>query len=136
MKPAPLLTASGISPGEVAAALGGLDLDQVDIRPAPVWLTRLWGKTISAMTLGTRVYVKSASLDRDPSDLGVLIVHELVHVHQWAQLGAIRFLWRYVIGYLRGRFSGLSHQEAYRTIPIEVEAREVANHLQGPIGPV
>jgi hypothetical protein len=136
MNPGPLLTACGISPGEVAAALGGLDLDQVDIRPAPVWLTRLWGKTISAMALGTRVYVQAASLNGDPTDLGALIVHELVHVRQWEQLGVMRFLWRYLTGYLKGRFSGLSHQEAYRTIPIEVEAREVANRLQGPISPV
>jgi hypothetical protein len=121
---------------QVAAALGGLDLDQVDIRPAPVWLTRLWGTTISAMTLGTRVYIQSASLDRDPSDLGLLIVHELAHVHQWAQLGVLRFLWRYLGGYIRGRFSGLSHHEAYRAIPIEIEAREFAAQLQGPIGPV
>ena len=136
MNPAPLLTASGISPADVAAALGGLDLDQVDIRPAPVWLTRLWGKAISAMTLGSKVYVQSALLDRDPSDLGRVVVHELVHVHQWAQLGVMRFLWRYLRGYVKGRFSGLSHEEAYLSIPIEIEAREVANELQGPMGPV
>jgi len=136
VKPAPLLAASGISPAQVAVALGGLDLDQVDIRPAPVWLTRLWGKTISAMALGTRVYIHSGSLDQDPSDLGPLIVHELAHVHQWAQLGVLRFLWRYLGGYLRGRFSGLSHEQAYRAIPLEVEAREFANQMQGPIGPV
>lgn len=136
MNPGPLLTASGISPVKVVEALDGLDLDQVDIRPAPAWLTRLWGTTISAMTLGTRIYVQPTSLDLDPSDLGRLIVHELVHVHQWAQLGVLRFLWRYLSRYLQGRLTGLTHQEAYRSIPIEVEAREVANQLQGPIGPV
>lgn len=136
MNPAPLLTASGISPVEVAGALGGLDLDRVDVRPAPVWLTRLWGKTISAMALGTRIYIQPVLLDLEPAELGPLIVHELVHVHQWAELGVLRFSWRYLSGYLRGRFSGLSHQAAYRSIPIEVEAREIANQLQGPIGPV
>ena len=69
-------------------------------------------------------------------DLGRLIVHELVHVYQWSQLGLFQFLWRYVAGYLRGRLADLSHLDAYRAIPIEIEARELAAELQGPIGPV
>ena len=136
MNPAPLLTASGISPVQVSSALGGLDLERVDIRPAPGWLTRLWGGTISAMTLRTRVYIRSELLDTDPSNLGPLIVHELVHVHQWAQLGVVAFLWRYVVGYVRGRLTGLSHLDAYRAIPIEIEAREVSTQMEVPIGPV
>ena len=136
MKPALLLTASGISPVQVSAALDGLGLDQVDVRPAPGWLIRLWGGTVTAMTLGTKIYVRPASLDTDPAQLGPLIVHELVHVHQWGQLGVVRFLWRYVAGYLKGRFAGLSHQGAYRAIPFEVEARQIASQMEGPIGPV
>ncbi|MDH3261535.1 MAG: hypothetical protein OEM81_14275 [Acidimicrobiia bacterium] len=136
MKPALLLTASGISPEAVSSLLAGLDLDRVEIRPAPGWLTRLWGSTITAMALKTRVYIKPDVLGSHPAALGPLIVHELVHVHQWAQLGFLRFLWRYLGGYLKGRFAGLSHQNAYRAIPIEVEAREIATQMEGPIGPV
>ena len=136
MSPVPLLTASGILPGQVSSALGGLDLDQVDVRPAGRLLTKLWGNTVSAMTLGTRIYVKPDLLDSDPTRLGPLIVHELVHVRQWADLGVLRFLWRYISGYLSGRFTGLSHPEAYRAIPIEIEARELSARLEGPFGPV
>ena len=88
------------------------------------------------MTLRATIYVRSSVLERDPATLGLLIVHELVHVRQWAQLGIFRFLWSYLAGYLRGRLTGLSHMAAYRAIPLEVDAREVANQLRGPIGPV
>jgi len=37
-----------------------------------------------------------------------------------------RFLWRYLGAYLRGRAGGLSHQQAYNAIPLEVEARNLA----------
>jgi hypothetical protein len=136
MNPVSLLTASGISPAEVSMALGGLDLDRVTVASAPGWLTKLWGSTVSAMTLRTRIYIKPDLLENDPADLGWLIVHELVHVRQWAQLGVLRFLWRYVAGYLQGRLTGLAHPDAYRSIPIEIEARELAAQLQGPVGPV
>jgi hypothetical protein len=49
-----------------------------------------------------------------------------VHVRQWRELGAARFLWRYLGAYARGRASGLSHAAAYQAIPLEVEARELA----------
>ncbi|MCJ7754093.1 MAG: hypothetical protein MUP13_05985 [Thermoanaerobaculales bacterium] len=70
MKPARLLTASGISPVQVSVALDGLDLALVEIRPAPVRLTRLWGGAVGAMTLGTKVYVRPDLLDTDPAKLG------------------------------------------------------------------
>ena len=132
----PLLTASGISSQAVSRELAGLDLDRVEIRPAPGWLTRLWGSTIAAMALRTTVYIRPEMLGSDPTGLGPLLVHELVHVHQWSRLGVVRFLWRYVAGYVKGRAAGLSHQDAYRAIPIEIEARAIATKLQGPIGSV
>jgi hypothetical protein len=113
-----------------------VDLEQVTIRPAPAWLTWLWGKAVSAMTLRTNIYIRSGVLEEAPSILGPLIVHELVHVQQWKQLGVVRFLGKYVAGYIGGRLTGLPHQDAYRAIPIEIEAREIAAQLQGPVGPV
>ena len=136
MNPAALLTASGISPTAVKAALPDVDLDEVVVRPAPARLARVWGSEISAMTLRATIYVRASVLERDPATLGSLIVHELVHVRQWAQLGTLRFLWKYGGGYLRGRLTGLSHMAAYRAIPLEIEAREVAAQLGGSIGPV
>jgi hypothetical protein len=135
VNPKTLLTASGISPDHVAFALPGIDFGQIVIRSAPSWLTRLWGKAVSAMTLRTTIYIRSDVLEAAPSVLGPLIVHELVHVQQWKQFGVVRFLWKYVAGYFGGRLTGLPHRDAYRVIPIEVEAREIANQLQGSIGP-
>ncbi len=136
MNPTTLLIASGISPEDVEAALPEVDLSRVIVRPAPSWLTWLWGKAVSAMTLKKTVYIRSEVLDAAPSLLGPLLVHELVHVQQWKQLGVVRFLWKYVAGYIGGRLTGLPHQDAYRAIPIEIEAREIAAQLQGPVGPV
>ena len=136
MNPATLLTASCIAPVRVSSALPGLHLERVVIRPAPIWLTRLWGRSVSAMTLRTSIYIRADRLNADPADLGRLILHELVHVHQWSRLGFVRFLWRYLAGYCGGRLTGLSHQDAYRAIPLEVEARQTANQLQRPAGPV
>ena len=88
------------------------------------------------MTLRTTIYVRADLLEAAPSLLGPLLVHELVHSQQWARLGVVRFLWKYVAGYVGGRLTGLSHQDAYRAISIEVEAREIAAQLQGPVGPL
>jgi hypothetical protein len=56
----------------------------------------------------------------------VLLVHELVHVRQWADFGVFGFLRRYLADYLRGRFKGLGHREAYLAIGFEQEARRLA----------
>lgn len=92
------------------------DLERARVVPVP-WLP----PGVAAMTLGHLVLLHRRHLD-DPD----LLAHELVHVRQWRELGAPRFLWAYLTAYLRGRLRGLGHREAYRAIPLEVEAREVA----------
>ena len=81
------------------------------------WLT----PGVAAMTLGRLILLR-----RDHAGDGALLAHELVHVRQWRELGATRFLWRYLGAYGRGRAAGLGHQQAYEAIPLEVEARELA----------
>ena len=81
------------------------------------WLT----PGVAAMTLGRVILLR-----RDHRADDTLLAHELVHVRQWRELGAPRFLWRYLGAYARGRASGLSHQRAYEAIPLEVEARKLA----------
>ena len=76
---------------------------------------------VAAMTLGRLILLR-----RDHAGDDALVAHELVHVRQWRELGATRFLWRYLGAYARGRFAGLSHQRAYEAIPLEVEARTLA----------
>jgi len=81
------------------------------------WLT----PGVAAMTLGRMILLR-----RDHRGDEALLAHELVHVRQWRELGAARFLRRYLGAYLRGRVAGLGHQRAYEAIPLEVEARELA----------
>ena len=76
---------------------------------------------VAAMTLGRLILLRC-----DHKDDRALLAHELVHVRQWRELGAVRFLWRYVGSYARSRAAGLSHQRAYEAIPLEVEARALA----------
>ena len=81
------------------------------------WLT----PGVGAMTLGRVILLR-----RDHAGDEALLAHELVHVRQWRELGAVRFLGRYLGSYARGRAAGLGHQRAYEAIPLEVEARQLA----------
>lgn len=75
----------------------------------------------AAITLGRLIIVRrSAAADQH------LLRHELVHVRQWQQLGAVRFLRQYLGAYARHRWAGLGHVESYRCIPLEVEAEREA----------
>jgi hypothetical protein len=76
---------------------------------------------IAGMTLGRWILLRRGH-EHDPN----LIAHELVHVRQWRELGAVRFLARYLGAYGRGRWRGLGHQAAYEAIPLEAEARLVS----------
>jgi hypothetical protein len=81
------------------------------------WLT----PGVAAMTLGRVILLRRGhALDT------ALLAHELVHVRQWRELGAVRFLWQYLGCYARGRAAGLGHRRAYEAIPLEVEARQLA----------
>ena len=74
-----------------------------------------------AITLGSTIFVRKRA-----SEHSGLMAHELVHVRQFKDLGAVRFLARYVGAYLRFRLSGFGHMAAYRRIPLEVEASWVS----------
>ena len=78
---------------------------------------------IVAMTVGRFVFLRRGH----ETDAG-LLAHELVHVQQWRELGAARFLVRYLGAYVRGRARGLGHWDAYRAIPFEAEARIRSAH--------
>ena len=92
------------------------DLDRSRARVVPVrWLP----SGVDAMTIGSRIFVRSGHA----GSVG-LMAHELVHVEQWRDEGVVGFLRSYLGSYLRSRRSGLSHDEAYRAIPQESEARE------------
>ena len=75
-----------------------------------------------AITIWRVISVRAASAD-DPR----LMRHEQEHLRQWRDLGIARFLWQYLGAYVRGRAKGMAHREAYRMIPLEIEAREAAD---------
>ena len=74
-----------------------------------------------AMTLGRTVLVR-----RGHADSPLLLAHELVHVQQWARLGVVGFLWRYLGAYVKNLLLLRSHHAAYLSIPLETEARDRA----------
>ncbi len=123
---------------EDALVAGSLDLDlarvlihpidpgQIEVKRAPRWLTRLWGRGIQAMTILNRIYVDPGFLGGHRRPLGLLVAHELIHARQWRDHGFIGFLLRYVADYLKGRRDGLGHRDAYMAVGLEVEARGLA----------
>lgn len=57
-----------------------------------------------------------------------LLAHELVHVQQWHDQGAVTFSWTYLSAFVRGLRIHRSWKQAYRQIPQEVEARQSASN--------
>ena len=87
-------------------------------RVVPVrWMT----PGFAATTLGRIVLVR-----RDRRHDEALVAHELVHVRQWQERGAARFLVRYLAEWLRGLARLRRPHAAYLAISFEVEARAQA----------
>ncbi len=81
------------------------------------------------MTIKNWIFVEPKYLNGDRDQLARLVIHELVHVRQWHDLGVVGFLRRYVTDYLHDRRRGLSHRDAYINIRLEEEARQVQERL-------
>lgn len=91
----------------------------------PLLLAPLLRKTVLAITIGRWIWIHPRVLEHAPKTLAALLRHEMVHVAQYERDGTARFLFRYVWEYLRGRWSGMGHWEAYRAISYEREAWEL-----------
>ena len=127
MSAGPWLRRAGLTDRSALAVRCGFDdFDRIVVRPAPRWMARLWHGPVAAMTVASTIYLRPGLEGTDPDVLARLLVHELVHVRQWRELGRIRFVARYVGDYLRHRLRGLSHPDAYASIRYEVEARRIA----------
>lgn len=86
-----------------------------------------FGRHVDGVALGRTVWLRD---DRPGTPHGLrLLAHEVAHVAQWAEAGALRFLARYLADYLRGRWRGLPHDAAYRAIGHEVAARQVEHEV-------
>ncbi|MGH8870686.1 MAG: eCIS core domain-containing protein [Acidimicrobiia bacterium] len=125
-----ILRAGGIDSIRVRLLIHPIEPETVRVRPAPRLLQRFWARDIRAMTLGRTIFLEPLLLSSAQDRAGLLLVHELVHVRQWHELGVMRFLWRYLSAYLRGRWDRLGHRAAYLAIPLEVEARQTAALLE------
>ncbi len=102
---------------------GFTHVPDVDVERVRLIVVPVLTPGIVAMTVGRFVFLRRGH----EADLG-LIAHELVHVQQWRERGAPRFLYRYVGAYIRSRATGLGHWDAYRAIPFESEARTRSGH--------
>lgn len=85
----------------------------------------------AAITLGRLVIVRRSAAGDER-----LMRHELVHVRQWQELGVVRFLVNYLGAYLQGRWRGHGHRDAYRRIPLEVQAEDEARASQATAPPL
>jgi len=75
------------------------------------------------MTIGNLVLLRGDRIEQRATSL---LAHELVHVRQFAELGPVRFLTRYVGSYLQNLRRLRNHRQAYLEIPFEIEARREA----------
>ena len=80
----------------------------------------------AAITLGPLIVVRPRAVGNE-----ALLRHELGHVAQWRRLGVVRFLVRYLGAYLRWRLRAHGHWDAYRHIPLEIEAEWGARRGSG-----
>jgi hypothetical protein len=71
----------------------------------------------AAITIGPVISLRRAAA-ANPR----LLRHELVHVEQWRRLGVAGFLAAYLGAYLHWRLRHHGHWDAYRRIPLEIEA--------------
>ncbi|MCH7900847.1 MAG: hypothetical protein IH818_08025 [Acidobacteria bacterium] len=120
-----VLTEAGVDTEQLRVLIHPIQPEQVWLRSATAVMMRFWGAGIQAMTVRRWIFVDPRLLNGDTAKLSLLIIHELVHVRQWSDLGVIGFLSSYLGSYLRGRRDGLNHRDSYRAIDLEVEAREI-----------
>lgn len=119
------LEAGGISPQAMAAVAPTVDPEHLLIREARPWFERIVLRTSAAVALPYVVYVRAAVYRRKRDELTDLVIHEVIHVHQWRDEGYVRFAFIYVGDYLKRRLRGASHRDAYRAIRYETEARRL-----------
>jgi hypothetical protein len=89
------------------------------VRRARLMVVPVLAPGAQGMTLGRWILLRPGHQQR-----AALIAHELVHVEQWRDLRAGRFLRRYLQAYAESRGRGLVHRAAYLAIPAEQEARD------------
>ncbi len=101
------------------------ELDSYDL--VPRWVARrailvrvpLLPPGAAGLTSGRIVFLRQ---DEPMDGSSTLIAHELVHVRQFAEMGRLYFLVRYLAAYTRNLAGLRNHHRAYLAIPAEREA--------------
>jgi len=124
-----LLRETGMDSDLLGVLIYPVHPEQLRLRAASPLIMKLWGRGIQAVTIKDWILVDPRYLNGDRDRLARLAIHELVHVRQWHEFGAIGFLLRYGTGYLNGRRQGLSHRDAYMNLELEKEARRVQDRV-------
>jgi hypothetical protein len=122
-----ILSRAALDTDHLSRELGPVRLEDVNIWPAAKGIRLLWRSGVRGITLWRLVVADPRMFDEDPDRLARFVIHELVHLRQFAELGYFRFMFRYLREYLQGRFRGQDHPTAYLAISAEEEAREFAN---------
>lgn len=117
------LEAGGIDPSTLARVAPLVDPERLLVREARPWFERIALRNSAAIALPYVVYMRASVYTRPRVQLTRLVIHELVHVNQWREEGYVHFVLSYVGQYLRERLRGRAHDEAYRAISYEVNAR-------------
>ncbi len=117
---------AGVLPEEVVALLTpffpGFDLSRIRVREGiPRYL---FGDPIGYANRH-KIYFAPGAYRVDTIEGLALIAHEVAHCLQYHRYGAWRFRARYLAAYFKNRLRGMNHLRAYRSIPFEIEAREV-----------
>ena len=108
-----------------AAEVGAYDLVPPTIaQRARVLRVPVLAPGSSGMTLGRWILLRH---DDRRDGTSKLLAHELVHVRQWRELGVLLFLWQYLSSYFTNLVRLRGHRQAYRAIPLEVEAYDLAD---------
>jgi hypothetical protein len=117
------LEAGSIDPSDLARVAPRVDPERLLVREAQPWFERIVLRNSAAIALPYVVYMRASVYTRPRAQLTGLVIHELVHVDQWREEGYVRFALSYLTQYLKERMRGRAHDEAYRAISYEVDAR-------------
>lgn len=128
MNAARILADAGYDVDALDAELGSVAINSVNVWPASRWVRAMWRPGIMGVTQWRWILVDPQAL-ADRHKLARLVLHELVHVQQFAEMGYVRFMYRYIRDYVSGRRAGMDPREAYLAIPAEVEAREFTSRV-------
>ena len=128
-----ILREVGLDTDELRVTLLPVNPDRVNVWPASKLIMTTWREGIQGVTYGRVILVNPEMFVGDRRRLASLVIHEMVHVRQFHDLGYLGFSIKYLRSYLTGRFGGKSARQAYLDVPAEVEARQIAARLSRPV---